>query len=182
MTEIMMLVLYLAVLSTLPTIAARAGGSLRNIRINLIDEEEHPSSRTFGSSSCEEDSKLVDVQLVGDDCQAASNLRLLEQNGESVEFAVSNPLHPDTTVHWYHLGNNHCVMMETALSMRAVCTDEMAVVDLYVRDHVQFEAHELSFTPCGLSTLFTCHMKFAVKCAPSKCRTGGKRLSKVSTA
>jgi hypothetical protein len=113
---------------------------------------ELKSKNSSISRDCEEQSKRVDFFVLPNSCKADPSLSILSQDGDSVTFAVSSGS-------WFL---DDCSPLVEATTVQ--CEDGLALVDVFQAD---------PRLPCSSHT---CHIRFAIKCLPSKCERRGRRL------
>jgi hypothetical protein len=154
---------------------------------------------------CEEESKLVDVQLIPiDKCSAAISvhpIKLESQDGETVTFTISqvwkgcDSIKTNDNLGWIAAdyeardGELQCAKMEALecgaeFEFTATCTDGVTLVDLYTHDEGFTQADDsIIMVPsaCGgkADGFHTCHFRYLLKCFPSKCLAKtGQRLGR----
>lgn len=160
----------------------------RNLEVSM------PLTEQESRKSCEEESKLEDVQLIKDEkCTDALNaeppIKIESQDGNTVTFTISQVWkgcaeNSETeTLGWMATdfeaqGNKlQCLKKEglecgSVSTLTAACTDGVTVVDLYANDETIWQGSTaLVPSACDGSAGIhnTCHFRYLLKCFPSKC-------------
>ena len=125
---------------------------------NTRQAKHSVSDDRFSSRNCAEESKDTDSQILHDelDCGVLPSLQIISQDDTTVTFTVSIK---SEVLPWFFEDCSPLAASPTTVD----CEDGMAIVDMY-------EACQ----PC--ESELTCHVRYAIKCSPSKCATGGERL------
>jgi hypothetical protein len=159
----------------------------------LRSEELKPES---DASSCEEQSKRVDVATIQVDQKCANPetnpITIDSQNGDNVTYSVSqvwkgcNSVESMTIapLHWLAVdfdnttGKRNCVGKDSLQcgsfsSFTSACINGMAVIDLYASDDDMFKRDNVITVPAGCNApdggLNSCQYRYVLKCKPSLC-------------